>query len=120
MSAIVGIEKRNLNKILVTQDYPFTGLGTADKILLAVGQDIVLLAERGEIDIIPATDKWNSAERMVEDAQWVLDVAGMPPMSDDECADRVLRLKAKRDHLTSKAYEQRLLDREAEALARME
>lgn len=63
----IGMDERDLKKVLVTQLYPFTGLRVADKILMGIGQNLSALVLAEELHIVPARDSMSTAMKMVED-----------------------------------------------------
>lgn len=124
----IGMEEGNLKKILLTQKYPFTGLHNADLILLGLGLNISQLARTGEITVVPAGEKWHSADRIVADLQWMREtsgsyateegeIVGSTPMDDNEVAAHIAKLKELRVTLCAPSDKQReILERDVARL----
>lgn len=71
----VPMDEQDLKKTLVSQNYAFTGLATADKILLhGMGFNISQMAANGEIHVVPARSSRKAARYMVEDRCYAFDL----------------------------------------------
>lgn len=64
----VGMEERELKKILISQEYAFTGLRLADRILLGMELNVSQMAEAGDIHVV-CRDARTCAKQLVLD-QW--------------------------------------------------
>lgn len=108
------MDERDLKKVVLTQNYTFTGLKVADEILLGLGLNISWLVRSGELTIVPAHERWKSAERMVEDEKWVAELRGLPAPTEAEIEERIAALTELRRTLCVETSEQRdRLDRDA-------
>jgi hypothetical protein len=75
----VGIDDRELKRIVYLNTYQWVGLDKADRILLGLGLNISHLASIGEITIIPASNK-RAAIQMAGDEFWA---KGETPSPDE-------------------------------------
>lgn len=106
-AARIGMDERDLKKIVQSQHYPFTGLRIADKILDGLDLNLSALVERGEIHVIPARDSMKAALRIVEDEIWATeeDPDFVRP-SDEEIEARAKALLLARETYVVKTPEQ--------------
>jgi len=93
-----GMSPRDLRKIVIEKRSLFTGLKVADRIFLALGQNITALALAGVITIIPAAGS-NAPRKMAADWFWALDIEPTPI----ELLDRTHMLTRLRDDILSKS-----------------
>lgn len=82
-----GLDHRELSRILKTDKNNIISLGKADRILMALGENIGVLSRRGLIDVVPLGAQKANAERMVEDFMDVREVEASP--------DRIKRMAVK-------------------------
>lgn len=99
----IGMDERDLKKIVQTQNYTFTGLRVADEIVIGLGQNVGHLIEIGELHVVPARDSANAARRIVEDEYWVEDL-DVP--TESEMEERIAELLELRRTLCIKSPEQ--------------
>jgi len=87
----VGIDARELKRIVYQQTYQWVGLDKADRILLALGLNISHLVSLGEITVVPTRHK-RAALLMAEDEFWA---RGETPTGSElaERADELLKLR---------------------------
>jgi len=122
----IGMDERDLKKVVVSQNYAFTGLKVADLICMGLGFSIADLARRGTLTIVPGSEHWNSSVRMAQDEyrtalEGVLDpetiettplalaykMAGLEPPEPEEIEDRADALRWLRERLVQETDEQR-------------
>jgi hypothetical protein len=65
----IGVDDRELKRILINHTYQFVGLDKADRILLELGLNISHLVSLGEITVVPAGNK-RAAIQMADDEFW--------------------------------------------------
>lgn len=122
----IGMDERDLKKVVLTQNYAFTGLKVADEICMGFGYSISDLVRLGELTIVPAHERWRSAERMAADEVWLAEVSEwpdedtgemlpMPVPTPEEVEARVQELKKLRATLCAETEHQRArLDSDAQ------
>lgn len=68
----IGMDLRELKRIVVTQSYQWVGLDKADRICLGLGLTIGALTECGDLTVVPAWGE-QAAKKMAQDEFWVAD-----------------------------------------------
>lgn len=117
----IGMDERDFKKVVVTQNYSFTGLGVADEIVNGLGLNLSALIATGELTVVPARESRNAAKRMVEDEFWAKGLEAPNAEDVKERVDALLRLR-KKHCIPTEAQEDRLRrdsERSAARLARL-
>lgn len=87
-------DKKRVQKALLSKDYAdIINLNLADKILLAIGENISVLERMGAIDVVPINNT-TAPKRMAEDYWWV---RGIEPDANQitEIAIKYINIKTK-------------------------
>jgi len=88
----VPMDVRDLKKVVQQDKYRTTGLGLADRILMAIGCNITALTEAGLLTVIPSPGAGCPA-RMAYDEWWVAREPGRPAPGPQERARRDAQVK---------------------------
>jgi len=66
----IGMDVRDLKKIVSLGKYRTTGIGLADRILTGIGANLTSLADTGELTVIPSPGP-EAPAKMAEDEFWL-------------------------------------------------
>lgn len=99
----IGMDDRDLKKIVIYQNYAFTGLRAVDMIVTGLGLDLHSLVEDGELHIVPSRATVSTARKIAEDEFWTTHEESI----HDEHSVRVLEreLIEREDEIVARALE---------------
>lgn len=107
-AARIGMDERDLKKIVLTQDYAFVGWTKTEKILEGLGLNSSVLLNQGLLHEVPARDSRKTAQKLAEDEFWRKVEVGdrLSPPTEREMNERITELLALRDETVVKSPEQ--------------